>query len=128
MRAREPRHGFAAMRDNTAMTLSATSARLPGRALRGARAAFAPLLLALLLSACGAKMEGTYADPAGLTKYEFEPSGKVYLSILGVRSEAKYEVDGKHIKITGGAADMILTRQDDGSLEGPLGVKFRKQK
>jgi hypothetical protein len=105
--------------------LAPTSRRSgPGRAL----SLLPALLLALALAACGAKMEGSYADPAGLTKYEFEPSGKVYLSVLGVRSEAKYEVDGKHIKITGGAADMILTRQEGGSLEGPLGVKFRRQK
>jgi hypothetical protein len=81
----------------------------------------------LLLAACGAKMEGTYADPTGLSKYEFEPSGKVYVSLLGVRSEMKYEVDGKHVKITGTSSTFVLVKLDDGALEGPLGVKFRKQ-
>ena len=81
----------------------------------------------LLLAACGAKMEGTYADPTGLSKYEFEPSGKVYVSLLGVRSEMKYEVDGKHVKITGASSTFVLVKLDDGALEGPLGVKFRKQ-
>lgn len=82
---------------------------------------------ALLLAACGSGIEGTYTDPTGVAKYEFESGGKVYMSLLGVKVEQKYEVDGKHIKIMTSSGTQILTRLDDGSLEGPLGIKLRKQ-
>ncbi len=81
----------------------------------------------LLLAACGAKVEGTYADPTGLTKYEFVSGGKVYVSLLGVKTEMKYEVDGRHVKIITGESNQVLTLLDDGSLEGPLGIKLKKQ-
>jgi len=86
-----------------------------------------PLLAALLLAACGAKLEGTYADPMGLSKYEFRPGGKVYVSLLGAKTEMKYEIDGSNVKILGaGGANQVLTLLEDGSLEGPLGIKLRK--
>ena len=81
----------------------------------------------LLLAACGSGIEGTYTDPTGVAKYEFESGGKVYMSLLGVKVEQKYEVDGNHIKIMTSSGTQILTRLDDGSLEGPLGIKLKKQ-
>jgi hypothetical protein len=85
------------------------------------------ILLFALLAACGAKLEGTYADPTGIAKYDFQSGGKVYVSLLGVTSEQKYEIDGKHVKILLAAGTQILTLQDDGSLEGPLGIKLKKR-
>lgn len=85
-------------------------------------------MLALLLAACGSGIEGTYSDPTGMAKYEFESGGKVYFSLLGVKTQQKYEIDGKHIKITTSSGNtQILTRLEDGSLEGPMGVKLKKQ-
>lgn len=88
------------------------------------------LLLALilaLLAACGAKLEGTYADPSGIAKYDFQSSGKVYVSLLGVTTEQKYEIDGKQVRILLSGGTLILTMQEDGSLEGPAGIKLKKQ-
>jgi len=86
-----------------------------------------PLLAALLLAACGPRIEGTYADPTGLSKYEFQSGGKVYVSVLGAKTELKYEVDGKNVKIIGSSGNQVLTLLDDGSLQGPLGIKLKKQ-
>lgn len=86
------------------------------------------MLAMLLLTACGSGIEGTYSDPTGVAKYEFESGGKVYMSLLGVKTEQKYVVDGKHIKIiTASGNTQIFTRLEDGSLEGPLGIKLKKQ-
>ena len=32
-----------------------------------------------------------------------------------------------HVKIIGASSTFVLVKLDDGALEGPLGVKFRKQ-
>ena len=86
------------------------------------------LLTMLALNACGAKIEGTYADPTGLTKYEFQSGGKVYVSLLGTKTELKYEIDGKNVKImTAGGSNQVLTLLEDGSLQGPLGIKLKKE-
>lgn len=88
---------------------------------------FLLLCLLALLAACGARLEGTYADPTGIAKYDFQSGGKVYVSLFGVTTEQKYEIDGKHVKILMSSGTQILNLLDDGSLEGPLGIKLKKQ-
>jgi hypothetical protein len=80
-----------------------------------------------LLGACGAKLEGSYADPTGMAKYDFRSGGKVYVSLLGITTEHKYEIDGKHVKILLSAGTQILDIEDDGSLLGPLGIELKKR-
>ncbi len=81
----------------------------------------------LLLAACGPRIEGVYADPTGLTKYEFTSGGKVYMSTLGTLTELKYEVDGRNVTVHVGSANQVLTVLEDGSLQGPLGITLKKQ-
>ncbi len=83
--------------------------------------------LCLFLSACGAKLNGTYSDAMGITSYKFESGGKVYVSAMGIESEWKYQVDGKRVKIEGAQGNIILTVMDDGSLQGPLDIKLTKK-
>ncbi|MCI0505262.1 MAG: hypothetical protein L0Z73_04055 [Gammaproteobacteria bacterium] len=85
----------------------------------------------LALSACGSGLDGTYADQSGITKYKFESGGKVYVSMMGVETELKYEVDGDKVKIAApgdNGANQIYTLQGDGSLSGPMGLTLTKQK
>ncbi len=88
------------------------------------------LVAALLLSACGSKLDGTYADDSGLINYTFESNGKVTQSTLGTYEvEMNYEVEGNKIKILIPQEDsLVLTLQDDGSIQGPMGFKLSKQK
>lgn len=85
------------------------------------------LCACLLLTACGSPVEGTYADQMGMTTYTFKGKDKVYMSVMGNETELKYSVDDDKIKIEGPQGNMIFTRNDDGSLIGPMGMKLVKQ-
>ncbi|MFA5017226.1 MAG: hypothetical protein WC504_06745 [Methylobacter sp.] len=82
----------------------------------------------LLLSACGPKLDGTYTDNMGITSYTFESNGKMTQSIMGVAIEMNYEVDGNKVKLIAPQGTFVLTLLEDGSIQGPMGSKFVKQK
>lgn len=86
------------------------------------------LLLSLLalLAACGAKIDGTYSDDMGVTSYNFH-SGKVTISALGIGSETDYKIEGDQIKINTPQGLIVLDILQDGSLQGPLGIKLKKK-
>ncbi|MBL8480956.1 MAG: hypothetical protein JNJ60_02065 [Rhodocyclaceae bacterium] len=86
------------------------------------------VLLCALLAGCGPKLDGTYADPAGLTAFTFRSSGKVYYGALGSEQEGTYEIDGDRVKVNvGGAEPIILRIKDAQTLDGPLGIPWKKQ-
>lgn len=83
------------------------------------------LSLVLLLSACGAKLDGVYAN--GAWKLSFQPNGKVSTVILGNRMETSYSVASDKVEFQFPGGDhMALTMNKDGSLVGIIG-KFVKQ-
>lgn len=89
------------------------------------------LLLAVLsLSSCGSKLNGTYADQSGMTSYTFKSNGKVSISVMNTEIEMNYEVDGNKVKLIGpgGGGSLVMTLLEDGSIQGPMGIKFTKQK
>ena len=87
------------------------------------------LFSALLLSACGSKLDGTYADESGMMNYTFKSNGKVSQSAMGTEVEMNYEVDGNKIKVLmPQGVSMVMTLQDDGSIKGPMGMKLTKRK
>jgi hypothetical protein len=81
-----------------------------------------------VLAGCGSKLDGTYADDSGMTRYEFNPSGKVTQTTMGVQMEMHYKVEGKSVKIVTPQATLVLTLLDDGSIQGPMGLRFRQVK
>lgn len=87
--------------------------------------------LSLLLAACGAGMNGTYEDKLGLTEYEFKSDGTVYQRTFGLETESRYEVDDGKVRIfdkdNEDSVRLVFTRQDDGSLKGPMGLSFKKK-
>lgn len=85
------------------------------------------LTFALLLTACGAKLDGTYVDGMNLTSYTFKSSGKAYFSALGVESEYSYEIDDDRVKLHKPDGDLILKIEADGTLQGPLGIIYTKK-
>lgn len=83
---------------------------------------------ALMIAGCGPGLKGTYSDPMGAMQYTFESGGTVYVSVMGMEQELKYEVDGQRVRIISPQGNQILTLQDDGSLQGPLGLTLTKRK
>ena len=82
--------------------------------------------LVFLLSACGSKLSGEYADKDGMVSYKFDAGNKVYASALGITTEAKYEVDGDRLKIEANGQNLIFTILEDGSLKTPFGNLKKK--
>ena len=86
------------------------------------------LPLLALLAACGAKIDGTYADEMGVTTYTFK-SGKVIVSALGMGmgTEMDYKVEDNKVKITSPQGTMVMDILADGAIQGPLGMKLVKK-
>jgi hypothetical protein len=78
----------------------------------------APLLATLLLAACGGGVSGTWEGGMGSIKFE---SGKAGASLLGMTREMKYSSDGDKIVLHSSEGDLVLTRNDDGSISTPWG-------
>lgn len=80
-----------------------------------------------LLSACGSKLSGEYADKTGAVSYTFESSDKVLMSAIGIETEGRYEVDGNKVKVESNGQNIIFTILEDGSLKTPFGNLKKKQ-
>ena len=90
---------------------------------------FLSLALVLLLLACGSKVDGTYADKAGLISYTFKSNGKVSQTSMGMTIEMNYEVEGDKIKLMAAqGVSIVMTLKEDGSIEGPLGNLTKQKK
>jgi len=86
------------------------------------------LVAALSFAACGSKLDGTYTDETGIVTLSFKSNGKVSQSVMGMETEWNYEVEENKIKVLMPQGTMVWTLQDDGSIQGLLGVKFTKRK
>jgi hypothetical protein len=92
----------------------------PTKAIRGT-AFGAVLLSAALLAGCGGGgMSGTYSDSNGVLSFTFH-SGKVDVNTPGGTVEAPYSVDGDRIVIKSPQGNIVIHRNKDGTLDGPLG-------
>lgn len=85
------------------------------------------LVVALLLTACSRGLSGTYTDEVGFMSFTFERDGRVVQSTLGLEVEMRYQRDGDRIVIENGMGDFVFTRIDADTLEGPLGMRLRRQ-
>ncbi|ACT47130.1 hypothetical protein [Methylotenera mobilis] len=85
------------------------------------------LIMLLLLSACGSKLSGEYADKTGTVSYTFGTGDKVFMSALGIESEGKYEIDGDRVKVENNGQNVVFTILEDGSIKTPFGNLKKKQ-
>lgn len=85
------------------------------------------LTVVMLLSACGQRVEGTYAN--GMLSYTFWDTGKVNMSdFLGVVNvDYSYKIEGKNIKVTTPETTQVFVLLEDGSLQTPTGVILKKR-
>lgn len=83
------------------------------------------LVLALMLAACDGGMDGTFQDELGVSRYEFKPDGKVYMSTMGMTFAGTYEIDQDRITVEGPNGAIVLRRDGD-SLNGPMGLVLHR--
>jgi len=80
------------------------------------------------LSACGSGLDGTYTDEMGVVSYTFSSGGKVAVTTMGIETETEYRVEDGKVKIGSPQGSLVMTILEDGSIQGPLGVRLTKQK
>jgi hypothetical protein len=85
-------------------------------------------VLAIFLSACGSGLDGTYTDSTGIASYTFKSGGKVAMSTMGIETEMQYKVEDGKVKIGSPQGSLVMTILEDGSIQGPMGMKLTKQK
>ena len=92
----------------------------------------------VFISGCGKSLSGVYEQvPGGKgmvdvgLSIDFVSGEKAYMSVMGVKTEVKYSIDGKNLKIENAGVNQIMTIQDDGSILYPIpmvgSVVFKKK-
>lgn len=85
------------------------------------------IALAVLLSACGSGLDGTYTDETGIASYTFKSGGKVTMATMGIETEMEYKVEDGKVKIGSPQGTLVMTILEDGAISGPMGMKLTKQ-
>jgi hypothetical protein len=90
---------------------------------------FSAALMGVLCAAtgCGGGFNGTYADEAGVTRYEFRPDGRTQIDVLGATVFGEYRLDGNRVFVTSPQGTVVLTRSED-RLYGPMGLELVRQR
>jgi hypothetical protein len=82
-------------------------------------------LVTLIMTGCTPKLDGKYENANGIMSVEFQ-SGKAYVGTILGQVEAQYEVNGDKVTLKYQGENVVLTRNSDGSLEGPMGKMTKK--
>mgnify|MGYP003341624981 FL=1 len=61
-------------------------------------------------------------DAVGMIAIEFTSADKAILVVANTRTEVRYSIDGKNVKIEAAGSNQVLTLQDDGSLQFGSGL------
>ena len=83
------------------------------------------VLLGLLAAGCASSLTGVYENDNGAISVEFK-SGKAYVTMLAGTLEVDYQVRRDKIILTNHGGNIVLTRHEDGTLEGPMGRMRRR--
>ncbi len=88
------------------------------------------LVVAIWLGLTGCARDdlvGTYEDELGMTRYEFQGSGRVHVSVLGATVVAEYRLDNDTVLVTGPQGTLVLARRGE-QLQGPMGLVLNKRR
>lgn len=83
------------------------------------------LICAGLIACAGEALEGSYQDPQGVTRYQFQSDGTVLIAVLGTDIVAEYTLDGEKVFITSAQGTVVLFRRDN-RLHGPMGMVLQR--
>ena len=76
----------------------------------------------LVLAACGKHLDGKYATSNGLMQVEFKGHNAYVTIPMAGTTQVPFEVDGDRVILKNADnGNMVLTRNSDGSLAGPMG-------
>jgi len=84
------------------------------------------LIVATVVSGCGDRMHGTFADDDGIGSLDFQNDGRVYITMLDMTVVGEYEIDGDQVIIHGPRGAQVFVRQGE-SLRSGLGMTFVRQ-
>jgi hypothetical protein len=77
----------------------------------GSKLQLAIMSIVVLCAGCTrGGIAGEYRDQRGVTAYEFEPNGRVFISLMGTTTVAKYELEGDRVLIDGSEGIVVLHR------------------
>lgn len=93
---------------------------------RGTLSLAAITLVGLAVFDRGTRISGTYESVHGQLIIEFRGS-RALLTMPAGTAEADYTVEGPRVLVRSAVGSIILTRNDDGSLDGPLGRMVRRE-
>jgi hypothetical protein len=84
------------------------------------------VVMMLIAVGCGGSLSGKYEAANGVLSVEFT-SGKAHVSTLVMTFEADYEVQDDKVILKMPAGSMVLTRNNDGTFDGPFGRLTRSK-
>jgi hypothetical protein len=73
----------------------------------------------LLLTGCG-KLSGTWETANGIASVSFQ-SGKAFVTTMGATELCDFEMKGDKIIVYTKQDNVVFTRNEDGTIDGPLG-------
>jgi hypothetical protein len=84
-------------------------------------------LLGLVVFGRSARLSGTYTSGNGYLAIEFK-SRRALMTMPTGTAEAEYRVERDRVILRHAGGSVILTRNDDGSLDGPMGRMTRRDR
>ncbi|HEX6747831.1 MAG TPA: hypothetical protein VF092_11110 [Longimicrobium sp.] len=76
----------------------------------------------LALAACGHHLDGKYATSNGMMQVEFKGDNAYVTIPMAGTTQVPFEMDGDRVILKNAeGGNMVLTRNSDGSLAGPMG-------
>jgi hypothetical protein len=92
---------------------------------RGALYLAAIVLIGFAVFGRGARISGTYESVDGYLTIEFRGSRASMMMPTGT-AEAEYAVEGSRVIVRSAGGSIILTRNADGSFDGPMGRMIKQ--
>ncbi|HLK55419.1 MAG TPA: hypothetical protein VKU00_02580 [Chthonomonadaceae bacterium] len=82
-------------------------------------------LVIFTLTGCTSRLDGKYETANSMMTVEFK-GDKAYVGALVGQVETTYEIKDDKVTLKYNGENLVLTRNSDGSLDGPMGKMIKK--